>query len=266
MKTISKPFVQLWNGFIKIFGDIKVFKWPMFVVYDPGSYQVKGTDMREVIDVIRPGDILLRGYNNYLDGYFIPGYFSHAGLYVGEINQDDEKLIQYPDGKEFFRTGKQMIIHSMAEGVFMEDVLNFCRCDRMVILRLKNPLKKDTAFTRTDIPPELNKNEQDLYKRLIAGEEIDTDKIYGIIREAAISQVGKPYDFQFNFSNYNNLSCTEFVYYCIKSMTPCHGLKPAAKRVLMFNKKIIAPDAFLKANFELVWKSRSVDNKKLKLL
>jgi hypothetical protein len=59
---------KLYNGFIKFFGDIKVFKFPLFILYDPGSYKVKGEDMRQVIKIIQPGDILLRGYVNYLDG------------------------------------------------------------------------------------------------------------------------------------------------------------------------------------------------------
>ncbi len=75
-----KLFDKIYNGFIKVFGDIKIFKFPMFILYDPGSYRVKGDDIREVLDLVRPGDILLRGYVNYLDGYIIPGFFSHAGL------------------------------------------------------------------------------------------------------------------------------------------------------------------------------------------
>ena len=37
------------------------------------------------MEIIQPGDVLLRGFNKYLDGKFIPdekGY-SHAGLYAG---------------------------------------------------------------------------------------------------------------------------------------------------------------------------------------
>lgn len=32
--------------------------------------------------------------------------------------------------------GAQMVIRAMAEGVFMEDILTFSRCDRLVVLRL----------------------------------------------------------------------------------------------------------------------------------
>lgn len=73
--------------FLTIFGDIKFYKFPLFLIYDPGSYKVKGDDHREVLDLLQPGDILLRAYTNYLDGKFIPGLFSHAALYYGEMTE-----------------------------------------------------------------------------------------------------------------------------------------------------------------------------------
>ncbi|HEY4784512.1 MAG TPA: hypothetical protein VIH57_00620, partial [Bacteroidales bacterium] len=115
-----KLFEKIYNGFLNFFGDIKVFKFPMFIVYDPGSYRVKGEDVRQVINLIKPGDILVRGYINYLDGYFIPGFFSHAGLYLGEVKESDRAYVKPGEDSEF-HTGEQMVIHSMAEGVFMED-------------------------------------------------------------------------------------------------------------------------------------------------
>ena len=58
---------------------------------------------------------MLRGYDNYLDGYFIddPHGYSHGAIYVG-------------DGK---------IIHAVAQGVSEIDVLDFMRCDRICVLR-----------------------------------------------------------------------------------------------------------------------------------
>lgn len=54
--------------FLTIFGKIKVFRWPMFIVYDPSTYLVKGQQIREILDIIKPGYIIGRGYDNYLDG------------------------------------------------------------------------------------------------------------------------------------------------------------------------------------------------------
>lgn len=108
------------NCLLNILGDIKVYRFPMFIVYDPTTYLIKGYHTRQAMDIIEPGDIVLRGYNNYLDGFFIPGTFSHSSIYVG-------------DGK---------IIHAVAEGVHKIDIIDFLRCDRFCILR---PKDKDSA-------------------------------------------------------------------------------------------------------------------------
>jgi len=249
------------NGFIKIFGDIKVFKWPMFLVYDPGSYQVKGKDMREVLNLVKPGDILLRGYNNYLDGYFIPGYFSHVGLYVGEVTKDDASRITVPGGTKLFHTGKQMVVHAMAEGVFVQDVLDFCRADRMLILRFPEEFQARQILEEADVPySTFNEQERELFDSLNTGKTITLAKALTVIFNVALRQVGKKYDFSFDFKNYNNLSCTEFLYFCVKSLEAFHRLKPTEKKFVFYRKKVVVPDAFLRANLEIEWKSPSVDS------
>ncbi len=248
--------------FLRIFGDIKIFKWPMFILYDPGSYQVKGEDMREVIQIIEPGDILFRGYDNYLDGYFIPGYFSHAGLYLGKVTEKDKDKITSDRGLKYFRAGDQMVIHSMAEGVFMEDILNFCRCDRMVIVRFPKEFTAADKLTEKDISyEEFTEEEKKFISKLNNGETILFSEAFKTVFGLALQQLGKGYDFDFNFKNYNNLSCTEFIYFCLKSFEGFHQLKPQEKKVFVFNKTMIVPDAFMKANFQKVWQSRSVSKK-----
>ena len=85
MADIAKVLNKVYRKLLAIFGDIKVFKWPMFILYQPQGYGMKGPDVREVLRCIKAGDILLRGYNNYLDGYFIPGFFHfHIVRRVGD--------------------------------------------------------------------------------------------------------------------------------------------------------------------------------------
>jgi Orthopoxvirus protein of unknown function (DUF830). len=250
---------NLKTGFLRMFGDIKVFKWPMFILYDPGSYKVKGEDMREVIKIIEPGDMLVRGYDNYVDGYFIPGYFSHAGLYIGKVTEDDKKIIKTKKGEKNFKTGDQMIIHSMAEGVFMEDILNFCRCDEMAIVRFPKQFTATKKLSTKDVPfDQFNEKEKEYFNKLNNNEVISYTEVFKTIFELALQQLGKKYDFNFNFKNYNDLSCTEFVYFCIKSLEGFHGLKPKERKVFMFDKTMIIPDAFMEVNFQKVWQSKSV--------
>ena len=58
---------------------------------------------------------MLRGYDKYVDGKFIPdekGY-SHAGLYAG--NND--------------------VIHAVSPSVERTSIIDFCQCDRVMVLR-----------------------------------------------------------------------------------------------------------------------------------
>lgn len=106
-------FKSLKIGFLYVFGRIKIYRWPMFVVYDPKGYDVKAAGIRTAMKLARKGDVFVRRYRNYLDGYFIPGRFSHSGVYVGG----------------------GVIIHAMSGGVQKIDLIDFLRCDGFAILR-----------------------------------------------------------------------------------------------------------------------------------
>lgn len=69
-----------------------------------------------MLKLLKPGDIVLHGYVHYLDGYLIPGIYSHSGVYVGD----------------------DTVIHAVAEGVSTQDILEFMDCDRLAIVRLKD--------------------------------------------------------------------------------------------------------------------------------
>jgi hypothetical protein len=221
--------MSIWNSFLKFFGDIKVFKYPMYLLYDPGSYKVKGHEIRRVIETVQPGDILVRSYSNYLDGYFIPGRFSHVGLYVGKTELADLENVKNPNRDKFYE-GKQVVIHSMAEGVFMEDVINFCKCDYLVIMRRSSRTEPEVDF--------------------------ETD-FRSVVYPKALKNLGKEYDFKFDFSNYHTLSCTELVYSCCESFIEKYGVRIQPRRVLFSKRDMIIPDDFLTTSFDEVFRSQS---------
>jgi len=117
--------MRLKERLLRIFGDIKLQKWPPFLYYEPGDYyRVSGADSALIAEWIQPGDLLLRGYRNYLDGVFIPGDYDHTGIY----------------------TGSGMVTHAVSEGVCTVNLFDFLRCDRVMVLRPRRCVK--TALDR----------------------------------------------------------------------------------------------------------------------
>lgn len=117
-------FYEIKSKIIKWFGNITIYPYPMFIMFGSYGYKIKGPDVRKLIEILRPGDIVLRRYNHYISGLLIPGFWTHSSLYVGNDN----------------------IIHILGEGIIKEDILTFTRCDAICVLR-----KKDNAVGTTPI-------------------------------------------------------------------------------------------------------------------
>jgi len=170
---------MLYNLQKKLFtvvGDLAWYGWahPMWVMYSPPSYKVKGDDLYHLTmmvakEKLEPGDILLRAYDRYFSSFFIPGEFKHAGIYVGNVAWNWGEL----NPKWEDATPKHTVVHSISEGVLPENVINFFRTDHLVIVR-------------PNIPKEL---------RLEAAKK-------------AMGFVGTPYDFNFKKGD-NEIYCTE---------------------------------------------------------
>jgi hypothetical protein len=257
--------MKLRDRLLTIFGDLKVFRYPMFVVYDPGSYRVKGRDCREVIDLVQPGDVLVRGYDAYLDGKLIPGLFSHAGLYLGETTEADRE--HAPEAhRRGIALGKQTVIHAIAEGVRTEDVLDFCRCDRLAILRFPAVLRADPGAAADD-PARLAPDERALRDRLVQGGEVRfAEEAFPVVKRAALAQLGRGYDFAFDFKDVRRLSCTELVHRATRALAPFLRVEPEHHRILLLSGTGIVPDAFVSSPLDLVWASPSVKRRALEAL
>lgn len=127
---------KVWSKFLTMFGNVKIFKYPLFLVYDPDDYQVTGEKILDIMATIKPGDVILRGYNRYLDGKFVPDKlkFSHGGLYIGN----------------------NTIIHAVAKGVSTINIVDFCSCDRIAIFRATKDrniaIKKAKEYLKDNTP------------------------------------------------------------------------------------------------------------------
>lgn len=108
---------KIWSSFLTWFGKIKImtFGWLPVLAQDVEPYYIDGYDIFDILKILEPGDVLIRGYDDYLDGKFIPdenGY-SHAGMFIGN----------------------EEVIHAVSPTVDKIHIVDFCLSDRIMVLR-----------------------------------------------------------------------------------------------------------------------------------
>jgi uncharacterized protein YycO len=108
---------------LKLSGKLYFCKNPMFVSYNPAHHKVTGVETRQILKLIKPGDILLRRYDGYLNTLCTPGFWGHAAICIGDN-----------------------VIHAVGEGVIEEDLLDFCRTDSIAVLRVNKKLLTGLAI------------------------------------------------------------------------------------------------------------------------
>ena len=268
---------------------------------DPGGYKIDARAIRSLLEggqdglPLQPGDILLRGFDHFIDGAFInmagnsgndAQYYSHAALYVGELTEADRILaaseLKVASGnagwteaseteKEavrhdpaYFQTGRQMVIHSMSRGVFVEDILTFTRCDYLCVIRLQGPLQKESGSLAKSLPgmAALSEPESSINQQLQQHLPVDVADVVSAARHAALSRIGSAYDFQFDDGKtFHRFSCSEFVYFCYKSVHGLIGLqlqRHALFKVLFARNSITPPDIYKTAKagkfMRIVWR------------
>ena len=176
---MKKLMYKVWSKFLTWFGNIKVFKFPMFLVYDPSDYTMDGKHIQEAMHILQPGDVVLRGYDHYLDGMFIddPYKYSHGGLYVGN----------------------EKIVHAVAEGVSEIDAVDFMMCDRVCVLRPSRhrgeAVAKARKFAKDKVPYDFffEKGASKLYCFELCAEvypkldvkRIEFKKLFGLLKRNA---------------------------------------------------------------------------------
>ena len=111
--------VRQWS--LEHLGHVRIYSRPFWFVFGPKGYDVKARHLRKALKMLLPGDVILRRYDSYLLSWFIPGRFSHSGVYVGEDSEDRSVMA---------------VVHALGSGVQKTDVIDFLiGCDGFAILR-----------------------------------------------------------------------------------------------------------------------------------
>lgn len=139
----------------------------------------------ELRALLRPGDVIVNRKEFALTNYFLPGYWPHAALYLGQSGELERMgLDQHVEMKPRWRrlldldqAEPRRVLEAMKDGVWLRSLANPFRADAVAIVRPK--------LSADDISHAIGR---------------------GLLHE------GKPYDFDFDFTRSDRLVCTEVVY------------------------------------------------------
>lgn len=184
--------------------------------------------------MLQPGDILVTRKDFQLTNYFLPGYWPHAALYMGDFELLKKmKIHQHPHVKSKWnllkKTGDSaFVLESLKDGVNVRPTTTPFTCDAMTIIRPK------IAF-------------EDITKAIHRG----------------LKHEGKPYDFDFDFKQSERLVCTAVVYRSYEGMAGvAFELKERAGRMTLSAEDLLKM-AMERKHFEPVATYCPYKNKKI---
>lgn len=129
---------------------------------------------RQLLELLQPGDVLVTRHDDALSNLFLPGYWPHAALFVGERDALGELATEQcsgmPSGSCFLEAKK--------DGVLVRRAAETMAVDELLVMR---PAQLGSATV-------------------------------GEVLKRSLEHAGKPYDFVFDFRTADRLACTEVVY------------------------------------------------------
>lgn len=228
-------------------------KAPFILRYLPRPTMNPEIDIQKIKATAKPGDIILRTYHNYLDSIVFSenSFFTHVGICNGKADVVDA------------------VLHSTGQhGVHEVPLEYFCQCDDVAILRFSLDQNKEETevlnYINAQLDEETTHDERRIFKNLqkkgkeelmtISKGQYDDFLEYSnsvvLERAEAVKKRGTPYDFSFDFNNFETMSCVEYVWYCYKSLYPLHRIK--VENFEFFNwikMRVMIPDVFIKNDF-----------------
>lgn len=207
-------------------------------VYRAGRALISPAQIQQLQPRLEPGDVLLERREWFLSNIGLPGFWSHAALYVGTPEErraffadpdsrawlteqgtsggDLEALLRtrYPDQyaqslAPQLEGHPARVLEAISEGVSFTTLEHSAACDSLAVLRPRLPKR---------------------------------DKARALLR--AFHYAGRPYDFNFDFATDAELVCSEVIY---KAYEPAAGFPGLQLPVLtVLGRRVTPPNEFVK--------------------
>jgi hypothetical protein len=145
--------------------------------YSADNKNVTPELLGQIESLLQPGDVIVTRHAKALTNLFLPGYWPHAALYIGTVEQRKAMGISADWAKEQRWTGELCVLEARKDGVRFRPLTDTFSVDVFAIIR-----------------PQLTS---------------------GSVRagiERAVLHEGKMYNFDFDFYSSDRLVCTEVIY------------------------------------------------------
>ena len=147
--------------------------------------QVPAEVAHQILGLLRPGDVFVTRKDHAVTNYFLPGYWPHAALYLGDaaalrrlgVDGHEHVRARWPLIAHRPEAQPQRVLEALKDGVRIRCVASALSNDAVAVIR-----------------PQLD--ESQVASALARG----------------LSHEGKPYDFDFDFTRSDRMVCTEVVY------------------------------------------------------
>lgn len=50
--AMKKMLYKIWSKFLAAFGNVKCFRWPLFLIYDPDDFEVSGPKVAQICKIL----------------------------------------------------------------------------------------------------------------------------------------------------------------------------------------------------------------------
>ena len=172
----------------------------------------------EVIDTLkpqlRPGDVFITRHDDAMSNLFLPGFWPHGALYIGEVEaRKSQNIAEVFDGVRRSEEEGINMLEAKKDGVLLRDIEDTLQVDAFVVLRPK--------LSQAQITQAIGKG---------------------------LSHAGKLYDFIFDFSTSDRLVCTEVIYRAY------HGVGPINYTLsTQAGRKCLSAEDFLNQAVAMDW-------------
>jgi len=147
----------------------------------PRPKKVTAAVRSEIQALIKPGDFFITRHSHALTNLFLPGFWPHAALYIGDSGDRDKLGITITGENKSkvhkYWSGANCVLEAQKDGVHFRPLSETLRVDAFVLIR--------PNFSGTEIGQALSR---------------------------VIEHAGKNYNFDFDFFRSDQLVCTEVIY------------------------------------------------------